>query len=300
MHFPIRNRRLPRPIRGGRAIATTFSTVCLLVGLLGPASAAQLSLTWVDASTNEDGFKIERKTGSAGAYGQLASLAAGTAGYVDSTVTTGTTYCYRLRAYNATGDSAYSNEACAIPASATPYTVTVTKSGTGSGTVDSTPSGITCGSACSAPYTSGTTIALSATPTTGSTFTGWSGACTGTGSCTLVVNANTRLTATFAPSTPPASATNAPTAFALTVTRTGNGSGLVASRPAGVSCGATCRVSFPSGTNVTLAAVTTTHSTFIGWSGACTGTNTTCTVSMTAAQSVTATFTRHRWRQAAH
>ena len=298
MHSSIRIRFTQFWRRAGRAIAIGFSTVCLLIGLLGPAAAAQLTLTWADASTNEDGFKVERKTGSAGAYGQLVSLAAGMTAYVDSTVTTGTTYCYRLRAYNAAGDSAYSNEACATPASATLYTVTVTKSGTGSGTVDSSPSGITCGSTCSAPYTSGTSVALSATPTTGSTFTGWSGVCTGTGGCTLVVGANARLTATFAPSTTPTSSTNTPTASTLTVTRTGNGSGLIASSPAGVYCGATCSVSFPSGTSVTLAAVTTTRSTFTGWSGACTGTNTTCTVSMTAARSVTATFTRNRWRQA--
>ena len=298
MHSSIRIRFTQFWRRAGRAIAIGFSTVCLLIGLLGPAAAAQLTLTWADASTNEDGFKVERKTGSTGAYGQLVSLAAGMTAYVDSTVTTGTTYCYRLRAYNAAGDSAYSNEACATPASATLSTLAVTKTGTGSGTVASSPSGITCGSTCSAPYTSGTTVALSATPTPGSAFTGWSGACTGTGSCTVVVGANTRLTATFVASMPPTSSVNTPTTSTLTVTKTGNGSGVIASSPAGVYCGATCSVSFPSGTSVTLAAVTTTRATFTGWSGACTGTNTTCTVSMTAARSVTATFTRNRWQQA--
>lgn len=94
MFVPIRNRRTPRSIRRGWLIAAGLSTLCLLVGLLGPAAAAQLSLTWVDASTNEDGFKVERKTGSAGAYEQLATVAAGTTGYVDGTVTAGTTYCY--------------------------------------------------------------------------------------------------------------------------------------------------------------------------------------------------------------
>ena len=298
MRVPIRNRRTPRSIRGGWAIATGFWTVCLLVGLLEPASAAQLTLTWADASTNEDGFKVERKTGSTGAYGQLVSLAAGTTGYGDSTVTVGTTYCYRLRAYNAAGDSAYSNEACAAAASATLYTVTVGKVGTGTGTVASSPSGITCGSDCTENYASGTSLALSATPATGSTFTGWSGACTGTGGCALVVNATKNVTATFATSTPTTSTTaSAQTTYPLTVTKAGNGGGIIASSPAGVNCSATCSVSFTSGTSVTLAAVTTTRSTFLGWSGACTGTGL-CTLTLTTPQAVTATFTRNRWRQA--
>ncbi len=78
------------------------------------------------------------------------------------------------------------------------YTLSVTKSGTGSGTVGSSPAGISCGSACSASFASGTNVTLTATPTTGSTFTGWSGACTGTGSCTVSMTAAQNVTATFA------------------------------------------------------------------------------------------------------
>ncbi len=143
--------------------------------------------------------------------------------YVDGTVTGGTTYCYRVRAYNSAGDSAYSNEACAAPVSATLYTVTVSKAGTGSGTVASSPSGITCGSDCTENYASGTSIGLSATPASGSTFTGWSGACTGTGGCALVMDANKSLTATFATSTP--------TSYTLTLSKSGTGSGTVTSAP---------------------------------------------------------------------
>jgi hypothetical protein len=134
----------------------------------GAAHAAQLSLTWSDTSTNEEGFKLERKTGSTGAYGLLTSLPAETAGYVDATVTAGTTYCYRLRAYNSAGDSAYSNEACAAPAGATLHTVAVGKAGTGSGTVTSVPGAIDCGSTCSANFNYGTNPTLTANPATGS------------------------------------------------------------------------------------------------------------------------------------
>ena len=77
------------------------------------------------------------------------------------------------------------------------YTLTVTKAGTGSGTVTSTPTGITCGADCAEPYNSGTVVTLSAAPAAGSTFTGWSGSCSGTGSCSVSMTAAKSVTATF-------------------------------------------------------------------------------------------------------
>ncbi len=81
---------------------------------------------------------------------------------------------------------------------ASSFAITVTKAGTGSGTVASTPAGIDCGSTCSATFSTGSAITLTATPLSGSTFAGWSGAsCTGTGACVLTVNAASAVTATF-------------------------------------------------------------------------------------------------------
>jgi Fe-S cluster biogenesis protein NfuA len=80
------------------------------------------------------------------------------------------------------------------------YTLTVAKSGTGSGTVTSSPTGITCGTDCSQPYTYGTVVILTATPASGSKFLGWSGACTGTGTCQVTMNASKSATASFGPS----------------------------------------------------------------------------------------------------
>ncbi len=262
----------------------------IYISLASLADAAILTLTWADASKNEDGFKVERKTGSGGAYGHLATVAANTTGYLDGSVTAGTTYCYRVRAYNSAGDSAYSNESCGTAPKSTVYTVGVTKSGNGSGTVASSPSTINCGSTCSASIASGTSVALSATPASGSTFTGWSGACTGTGSCALVVDGNKSLTATFATSTT--------TTYTLTLTKSGTGSGTVTSNPAGISCGSDCSEAYASGTRVALSATPAAGSAFTGWSGACTGTGS-CTVTMSQARSVTATFTGSTATQAA-
>ena len=58
---------------------------------------------------------------------------------------------------------------------ATQYTLTVTKAGTGAGTVTSNPAGINCGGDCNEVYNEGTAVTLTATPDAGSTFTGWSG-----------------------------------------------------------------------------------------------------------------------------
>jgi hypothetical protein len=159
------------------------------------------------------------------------------------------------------------------------YTLSVTKAGTGAGTVTSLPTGITCGSACSRGYTSGTSVTLTAAAAAGSTFAGWSGACTGTGNCSVAMTAARAVTATF---------TLLPT-FSLSVTTSGNGSGGVTSEPAGIDCGSTCSASFGSGASVTLTAAAAPGSTFEGWRGACSGTSI-CTVAMTAAQSVDASF----------
>ena len=166
-------------------------------------------------------------------------------------------------------------------ASANNFTLTVTKAGTGTGTVTSAPAGINCGAACSATFASGMAVTLTATPATGSTFTGWGAPCEGTGTCSVTITAATTVTATFTQTT---------NNFTLTVVETGTGTGNVTSTPAGISCGAACSGSFASGTQITLTAQPAESSTFAGWSGAgCSGTST-CSVTLTAAQTVTATF----------
>jgi hypothetical protein len=159
------------------------------------------------------------------------------------------------------------------------FNLGVAKDGTGTGTVTSSPAGIDCGATCGAAFNGGTVVTLTATPGPFSTFDGWSGACTGTGSCVVTIDGVKSVTATFTLQT-----------FTLTVSKDGTGTGTVTSSPAGIDCGATCSASFDGGSTVTLSAVPDAFSTFDGWSGACTGTGS-CEVTMDQAQSVTATFT---------
>ncbi len=83
------------------------------------------------------------------------------------------------------------------PSNGTTYALTVTKAGTGSGTVISSTGGINCGSTCSTNIASGTTVTLTATAAAGSSFASWGGACTGSGTCTVSMTAARAVTATF-------------------------------------------------------------------------------------------------------
>jgi uncharacterized repeat protein (TIGR01451 family) len=73
----------------------------------------------------------------------------------------------------------------------------VSKTGTGSGTVTSSPVGINCGSDCAESYDYNTPVTLTATTASGSLFAGWSGACTGTGSCVITMTAARSVSAAF-------------------------------------------------------------------------------------------------------
>jgi uncharacterized delta-60 repeat protein len=156
-------------------------------------------------------------------------------------------------------------------------TLALTKTGSGTGTVTSGPAGISCGSTCAHVFRHGTAVTLTPTASTGSSFAGWSGACSGTGSCTVTMSANRVATARFGANK------------TLALTKPGSGTGSVTSSPAGLNCGSTCAHAFKHGTAVTLTAIASAGSRFAGWSGACAGTGS-CSLTMSAARSVTATF----------
>jgi hypothetical protein len=157
-------------------------------------------------------------------------------------------------------------------------TVTLTVGGvtsTGAGSVTSSPAGIACtltagvpgATGCSAEFAPGTVVTLSATPSGAAGFSGWSGACSGTGNCQVTVTQSTTVRAGFA------------AAPAVVVQASGTGSGRVTSTPAGINCGvengvvqpsslgSICRSTFASGATVALTATPGVGQVFVGWSG---------------------------------
>lgn len=85
-----------------------------------------------------------------------------------------------------------------VTANFTGALVTISKSGSGTGTITSSPPGISCGSACSATFPAGSTVTLTETADQGSVFDGWGGVCTGTaGSCNVTITQNQTVNATF-------------------------------------------------------------------------------------------------------
>ncbi|MFH1209590.1 MAG: hypothetical protein V1663_02265 [archaeon] len=93
--------------------------------------------------------------------------------------------------------SGYYYSCATVPVTQNSYILIVSKIGTGTGTITSIPSGINCGSTCSHLYNSITTVILTASPLSGSTFAGWLGACSGTGTCSIAMNSNKVVSATF-------------------------------------------------------------------------------------------------------
>ncbi len=162
-----------------------------------------------------------------------------------------------------------------------PYTLAPSLVGQGTvtstdGRIDCTRNGSGFSGTCSANYTSGTQVTLNATAASGWTFQNWSGFCSGGNPCVVVMRQNLSPTATFVATT-----------YTLSVSTNGNGT--VTSTDGYINCPGTCTHSYLSNTQVTLNATPATGWTFLGWSGACSGTGS-CTVTMTQSLSVNAIF----------
>ena len=126
----------------------------------------------------------------------------------------------------------------------------------------------------------GTTVTLTATPSSGSVFAGWLGACSGTGDCVVTMDDDKSVTATF----------NLEGGYSLTVVKAGTGDGAVTSSPAGISCGSACSQAFQKITKVKLTAKANSDSIFTGWSGGGYSGTKPCQVTVDHAIAITASF----------
>lgn len=157
------------------------------------------------------------------------------------------------------------------------YKLDIQKAGTGKGTVKSSPGGIDCGSKCTAYFLAGGNVGITVALDEGSSFDGFDFSCTGTGSCSILMNNNRSLKVTFGI-----------VQVKLTVTKSGDGT--VTGAPAGIACGPTCSADYPWGTPVTLTAAPASGTSFLGWGDACSGGDPACAVTLKAPTSVSATF----------
>ncbi|MEK7287110.1 MAG: hypothetical protein AAB091_00935, partial [Elusimicrobiota bacterium] len=175
--------------------------------------------------------------------------------------------------------------------------LTIAKSGVGSGSVTSSPSGINCGVDCMEYYAVDTAVTLTAAADTGSTFLGWSGGvCAGSGAtCVVTMNDKKDVEAVFGQPT-----------LTLTVTRNaGAAGGVVKADVGGINCGlngstetpdvavADCTENYYVDRAVVLTASAAANSTFMGWTGDCSGTGT-CSLTMNADKIVGAVFNTYR------
>ncbi len=162
-----------------------------------------ISLNWKGYS--DTGSGIVGYTVVYGTGGAPASCLVGTQLYIGADtsfthvgLTNGATYYYRVCAVDAAGYRSVGATAGAMPQA--PVTLTGAISGNGGGALNSITPGVTfsCSSgSCSTTFGVGTALILRASPDTLSLFTGWSGACTGTGDCSLTMDSDKSATATF-------------------------------------------------------------------------------------------------------
>jgi hypothetical protein len=162
--------------------------------------------------------------------------------------------------------------------------LTVTKSGTGGGNVDSSDKRIACGNKCVSPYIGGTLVTLTAKANSGSSFSGWTGACAAQAglTCSVLANGHVDVGAIFTANPAGGGGGGGGTSTTYKISISKNGKGTVASSPAAAS--------YAAGTVVTLTATPDPGSPWVGWGGACSGIAPTCTVTMNSNLSVTANF----------
>jgi uncharacterized repeat protein (TIGR01451 family) len=191
----------PEPV--GIGMNFTYSTDALNEG---PQDAAGVMLSdqlpsgtsFVSATPSQGSCSHANRTVTCN-LGSLASAFDATVSLVVTPTATGT-ITNSVSVSGAQQDLAPANNSITQNTTVVPvFTLTAAIAGTGTGTVTSDLGGINCPGLCSTSLAMGTSVSLTATAASGFTFSGWSGACSGSDVCTLTMDANRNATATFVP-----------------------------------------------------------------------------------------------------
>ncbi len=224
-------------------------------GTITLLDSGEASVLANDSDTNGDTLAVTTTPVAGPFHGTLSLQADGTFAYThDGSDSSADVFTYEAcdQGFPVLCDTAAVTIAVEIP----PYTVTVQKAGTGSGTVTSSPAGIDCGATCSASFASFLAVSLQALPDPGSVFAGWSG------------DADCADGLVFGPDEVACvAAFEASVGVTLTVQKDGSGSGWVGSAPPGIDCGPRCSADFLPFARVELAAMAAAGSVFAGFGG---------------------------------
>ncbi len=269
-------------------------TACVPAGLIASPQSILVGqsaqLRWSSLGCAEQ-YRVEWATNPSFSGASVRGTTGGTSLSVSPSVA-GVSYYYRLIAQTPMGGFSrpvpFPNPILVRPST---FGLDVRGSGNGSGSVTSSPAGVSCSMTagsrsgdCFESYATDTQVSLTATPQSGSSFAGWSGACGGTGACQIAMSQAWTVTASF-------------TQSQRTLTVFKSGSGTVTSSPTGISIptsGTSGFATFANGQSVRLTATPASGWQIGGWGGACSGSGTLsqCTVSMTSNRTASVTFVR--------
>lgn len=166
--------------------------------------------------------------------------------------------------------------------SITAVSLSVSKNGTSTGTITSSPAGISCGTTCTASFASATSVTLTAVPDSSTVFAGWTGCDSTNGNeCTVTMSTSKSVAATFNQDL-----------YTLVVSKVGSGTGVVAANAGTIIWnGNSGTANYSDNTSITLTATPVADSTYANWDG-CDSTNgNECTVFISSSKYVTVEFT---------
>src|SRR3989344_4094958 len=187
---------------GVSANSPTFS-ITTAAGVDNTAPTVPGGLVASSVQQNSIGLLWQASTDNVGVVGykvsrngvEIARVGNQTA-YTNTGLNAGTSYVYTVSAFDANYNfSGIASVTVTTSVQEISRTLNVMKSGLGAGTVAG--SGVNCGTDCSEVFSSAVTINLSATPASGSVFSGWSGDCVGSASCALTMSQDRSVTANF-------------------------------------------------------------------------------------------------------